>query len=133
MKMNRIAIVAFALIGLAIFTGTPAAYAAAADYEFRPVAVDVKNGAGSEVAVRLIHKPTGKPVEGAVIFRTRLDMSPESMGEMTAKHAALPGSEPGIYHFKADFTMAGGWAFKLQAKVPGEAETIEGTVVFKAK
>ena len=47
---------------------------------------------------------------GAVLFRTRLDMSPDSMGEMTAKHAAMPGSEPGVYRFKADFTMAGGWA-----------------------
>jgi hypothetical protein len=29
--------------------------------------------------------------------------------------------------------MAGGWAFKLQAKVPGEPETVEGTVVYRAK
>lgn len=68
-----------------------------------------------------------------MLFRTRLDMSPESMGEMEAKHVAMSGSEPGIYRFKADFTMAGGWAFKVQAKVPGESETIEGTVVFTAK
>ena len=132
MRMNSIAIATFALLGFAAIWGAPA-YAAAADYEFQPVAVDVKNGAGSEVAVRLVHKPTGKPVEGAVVFRSRLDMSPDSMGEMTAKHAAVPGSPAGVYRFKADFTMAGGWAFKLQAKVPGEAETIEGTVGFKAK
>ena len=130
MKMNRIVIAA---VALAVFTGTPAAYAAATDYEFQPVAVDVKNGTGSEMAVRLVHKPTGKPVAGAVIFRTRLDMSPDNMGEMTAKHTAMPGSEPGVYRFKADLTMAGGWAFKLQAKVPDETETIDGTVVFKAK
>ena len=125
--------IAIAAIGLAIITTAPSAYAAAKDYEFQPVAVEVKNGAGSEMAVRLVHKPTGKPVEGAIIFRTRLDMSPSGMGEMTAKHSAMPGSEPGIYRFKADFTMAGGWAFKLQAKVPGEAETLEGTIVVKAK
>ena len=123
---------ALATLGLAIIAA-PAAYAAAADYEFQPVAVDVKNGAGSELAVRLVHKPTGKPVDGALLIRTRLDMSPDSMGEMTANHTAMPGTEPGVYRFKADFTMAGGWAFKLQAKVPGEAETVEGTVVFKAK
>ena len=29
--------------------------------------------------------------------------------------------------------MAGRWALKLQAKVPGEAETIEGSVIFQAK
>ncbi len=109
------------------------AFAGAKDYEFQPVAAQVKNGAGSELAVRIVNKVTGKPVEGAVLFRTRLDMSPDSMGEMQAKHSAVPGSEPGVYRFKADFTMAGGWAFKLQAKVPGEAETIEGTVVFTTK
>ena len=103
------------------------------DYVFEPVSVDVRNGSGSELAVRLIHKPTGKPVEGAVLFRTRLDMSPESMGEMTAKHSALSSTEPGVYKFRADLTMAGGWAFKLMAKVPGEPETVQGTVVFKAK
>jgi YtkA-like protein len=103
------------------------------DYVFEPVKVDVKNGTGSELAVRITHKPTGKPVEGVVLFRTRLDMSPDSMGEMTAKHVAQSSTEPGVYKFRADLTMAGGWAFKLMAKVPGESETVQGTVVFKAK
>ncbi len=129
MKPTRAALTA----GFFIVSLAPSAFAGAKDYEFQPVAANVKNGSGSEVAVRLVNKLTGKQVEGAVLFRTRLDMSPDSMGEMTAKHAALPSAEPGVYRFKADFTMAGGWAFKLQAKVPGEAETIEGTVVFNAK
>ena len=124
---------AFAALALATIVSASAALAGAGDYEFQPVAVDVKNGPGSELAVRLMHKPTGKPVDGALLIRTRLDMSPDSMGEMTAKHAGLPGTEPGVYRFKADFTMASGWAFKVQAKVPGETETVEGTVVFKAK
>lgn len=122
-----------AAFSLALLTAASASYAGAADYFFEPVTIDVKNGAGAELAVRLTHKPSGKPVEGAVIFRSRLDMSPDSMAEMMAKHAALPGSEPGVYRFKADLTMAGGWALKLQAKVPGEAETVEGSVVFQAK
>ena len=29
--------------------------------------------------------------------------------------------------------MAGGWAVRIMAKVPGEAETVEGGVVFRAK
>jgi YtkA-like len=122
-----------AALGLATVAAVPNAYAGAKDYEFQPVRVEVKNGSDSDVAVRLVDKRTGKPVEGAVIFRTRLDMSPDTMDEMTAKHAPVPSSEPGIYRFKADFTMAGGWALKLQAKVPGESETVEGTVIFKAK
>jgi hypothetical protein len=130
MKIRHVAVAA---LGLAIITVAPAAFAGASDYEFQPVAADVKNSAGSDVAVRIVHKPTGKPVEGAVLFRTRLDMSPENMGRMTAKHTATPSSEPGVYRFKADFTMPGGWAFKLQAKVQGESETVEGTVVFNAQ
>jgi len=131
--MVRINGFAIAALGLVIVAAVPNAYAGAKDYEFQPVSIEVKNGAGSDVAVRLVNKITGKPVEGAVIFRTRLDMSPDTMDEMTAKHAAAPSSEPGIYRFKADFTMARRWALKLQAKVPGENETVEGTVVFNVK
>jgi hypothetical protein len=121
-----------AVASLAVLVSEPA-FAGPTDYAFEPVKVDVKNGAGSELAVRITHKPTGKPVEGVVLFRTRLDMSPDSMGEMTAKHVAQTSSEPGVYKFRADLTMAGGWAFKLMAKVPGESETVQATVVFKAK
>jgi hypothetical protein len=122
-----------AAAGIATVLVATSALAGKNDYVFEPLAVDVKNGSGSQLAVRLVHKPSGKPVEGAVIFRTRLDMSPDAMGEMTANHAAQPANEPGIYRFKADLTMAGRWALKLMAKVPGESETIEGTVIFKAK
>jgi hypothetical protein len=36
------------------------------------------------------------------------------------KLEALPATEPGVYRFKAELSMAGSWALKLQAKVPGE-------------
>jgi hypothetical protein len=121
-----------ALAGLAVLKAY-AAFAGSADFEFQPVSAEIKSGPGSELAVRLIDKRTGKGVPGAVIFRTQLDMSPDSMGEMLAKHTPLPTEEPGVYRFKADITMSGGWAFKLQAKVPGESETVEGSVVFTAK
>lgn len=121
------------LVGLALSLGTAQALAAAADYEFQPLKVDLKNGSGSELAVRLVHKLSGKPVTGAVLFRTRLDMGPDKMEAMTAKHVGLPSSEPGVYRFKADLTMAGGWAFRLMAKVPGEKDTVQGVVVFQAK
>jgi hypothetical protein len=96
-------------VGLAMSLSALVAHAAPADYVFEPVSVNVRNGKDSEIAVRLVNKATGKPVEGAVLFRTRLDMSPDSMGEMTAKHTAAPSGEPGVYKFRADFTMAGGW------------------------
>jgi hypothetical protein len=117
---------------IATFGALPAS-AAPNDYAFEPVSVDVRNGKGSELAVRIIHKPTGKAVEGAVVFRTRLDMSPESMEAMTADHEALPSTEPGVYRFTADLTMEGSWALKLMAKIQGEPDTVTGTVIFKAK
>lgn len=124
---------ALAAAGLLMLSAIPAAFGAASDYEFHAVSPTVKNGNGSELAVHLFDKRTGKPVAGAVLFRTRLDMSPGSMGEMEAKHQPVTSTEPGVYKFKADLTMAGRWALKLQAKVPGESETVDGSVVFQAK
>lgn len=121
-----------ALLGLAASWAAQPAWAAASDYAFEAVAKEVRSGPGSELAVRLVHKPDGKFVEGAIVFRTRLDMSPENMGAMTAEAAAATSTEPGVYAFRADLTMAGNWAIKLQAKVQGELETVQGTVVFTA-
>ncbi|CAN7433329.1 FixH family protein [Rhizobium leguminosarum] len=109
-----------------------ASFAASQDYEFQPVSADVKQGQGSPVSVRLIDKRTGKPVPDAVIFTTRMDMAPEGMEMMTTPVEAASSTEPGVYAFKSDFTMAGGWRFKLAAKVQGEPDTVEGEVVLKA-
>ena len=126
-------ILKIAPFGLAAVMFASQAFAAANDYEFQAVAKDVKAGNGAELAVRLVHKPTQKAVPGAVLFRTRLDMSPENMNDMTANIAPDGSSEPGVYRFKADLSMAGSWALKLMAKVPGESETVQGTVIVKAK
>ena len=127
-------LLAMALVSAAVALPIVPAWAGAKDYAFEPVKIEVKNGAGSELLVRLVHKATGKPVEGAMIVKSRLDMAPDGMETMEAKHTtAEPAGEPGVYRFKADLTMAGGWALKLMAKVNGELETIEGTVIFKAK
>ena len=131
--MKTMKLPAAALIGLLAGTVSASAWAAASDYVFEAVTQDVRNGPGSEIAVRLIHKPSGKPVDGAIIIRTRLDMSPDSMDAMTTTLEPLTESEPGVYKFRADFTMAGRWALKLQAKVQGEPETVQGMVVFRAE
>jgi hypothetical protein len=131
--MNLKPLRATALAGLALALAASPALASGSDYVFEPVSQEVRNGTGSELAVRLVHKPTGKAVADAVVFRTRLDMSPDDMAAMTAKHEALPATEPGVYRFRANLTMAGRWALKLMAKVQGETETIQGSVVFEAK
>jgi hypothetical protein len=122
-----------AAFGTAFAFGTiQSAHAGVSDYEFQLISKELKAGAPVEIAVRLVHKPDGKPVPGAVIFATRLDMGPDSMEEMTTPVSAVTGGEPGIYRFKANLSMAGGWALSLGAKVQGEADTVQGKLVIQA-
>jgi hypothetical protein len=109
-----------------------AAFAAAADYVFEPVTPEMKKGDDVIVAVRLIHKPTGKAVPDAVIIRRRIDMAPDGMAEMESPVAPAPSSEPGVYAFKTDLPMAGRYQLSLAAKVQGEPETVTGKVIIKA-
>ena len=111
---------------------TSAAFAGANDYTFEPVKAEVKKGDGVILTVRLVHKPTGKPVSDAVIFSPRIDMSPEGMATMTAPATPAVGAEPGTYNFKTDLVMAGRWLLTVSAKVQGEQETVTGKVTFKA-
>jgi len=123
---------AMLLAGVLIIGSSTVTLAASQDYEFQPVSTDVKQGQGSLVSVRLVDKRTGKPVPDAVIFTTRMDMAPEGMEMMTTPVEAASSSEPGVYAFKTNFTMAGGWRFKLAAKVQGEPDTVQGELVLKA-
>lgn len=121
---------AAALAFIAVSAGV--ALAAADDYEFQPVASEVKHGPQAEVAVRLVDKRSGKPVPGAVIFTTRMDMAPDGMEMMTTSVENLPATEPGVYRFRTNLSMVGDWRFKVAAKVQGEPETVQGEVVLKA-
>ena len=120
-----------ALIGLAMVGSAAFARADIKDYEFQLVDKTVKKG-DAVIAVRLIHKADGKPVSDAVIFATRLDMAPDGMETMKTTIEAMPSTEPGVYRFKAAFTMEGGWQLSLGAKVQGESGTVETKLVLKA-
>ena len=119
-------------VTLAIGLGTAAAFAGANDYTFEPTASEWKKGDDVVVAVRLTHKPSGKPVADAVIIRTRVDMGPDSMADMVAPVAAVPSNEPGVYAFKTDLPMVGRYMLSIAAKVQGEPETVVGKVILKA-
>ena len=101
------------------------------DYEFRLVQPNIKQGDDAIVAVQLLDKRSGKAVPDAVIFATRIDMAPDGMPTMTAPIEPIPSTEPGIYRFKADLPMAGGWQLSLAAKVQGETGTLENKLVLK--
>jgi hypothetical protein len=132
--MNRLSLSggAMLLAGILVAGFATVSFAASQDYEFQPVSTDVKQGQGSLVLVRLVDKRTGKLVPDAVIFTTRMDMAPEGMEMMTTPVSAASSTEPGVYAFKTDFAMAGGWRFKLAAKVQGEPDTVQGELVLKA-
>jgi len=110
---------------------TVAALAGATDYVFEPVSAQVKKGDDVIVSVRLRHKPTGKVITDAVIVQTRIDMSPDAMGEMASPISAVPSTEPGVYSFKTDLSMQGRWLLSIAAKVQGEPETVVGKITFQ--
>jgi YtkA-like len=121
-----------ALTGVALSCAVTVAFADIKDYEFKLVEPTVKVGPGQTIAVKLEDKRTGKAVPDAVIFATRLDMAPDAMQEMVSELTPLPGSEPGTYRFKADFTMSGRWQLSLGAKVQGETGTVDNKLVIQA-
>jgi hypothetical protein len=132
MTFNSMRALAASLICVAMMGTATIAYADVKDYEFQLVDPAVKIGPGAIVTVRLVNKKTGKPVPDAVIFASRLDMTPDSMPEMTTKLTPMPGTEPGTYRFKANVSMAGGWQLSLGAKVQGESGTVQSKLVIRA-
>ena len=122
-----------ALIGIAVIGSAGIASADIKDYEFKLVEPTIAVGKDKIVTVQLVNKKTGKPVPDAVIFATRLDMTPEGMPEMATKIAREPGGEPGLYRFKAAFGMEGKWQLSLGAKVQGETGTVESKLVITAQ
>jgi hypothetical protein len=117
-----------ALLGLALIGP---ARAEVKDYEFQLVEKELKQGE-AVVAVRLVDKRSGKPVPDAVIFAKRIDMAPDGMATMTAPIEQVPSTEPGVYLFKTNLPMPGGWQLSLGAKVQGETGTVEKKLVLKA-
>jgi hypothetical protein len=101
-------------------------------YEFQLVEREVEQAEGAVLTVRLVHKPSGRPVPDAVIFARRIDMAPDGMATMTAPLEPLPAAELGVYRFKTDLMMEGGWRLSLAAKVQGEAGTVQDRLVLKA-
>ena len=125
----RSTLAAAAIVAAMNLTGT--AFAGADDYVFEPVKAEIKSSNVATVAVRLVHKPTGKPVTDAAIVQTRLDMAPDGMADMATAIAPMPSPEPGVYAFKAPLTMAGRWLLTISAKVQGAPENVVGKLIFK--
>ena len=122
------------------FTGAAAAVlmilpnfilAGANDYVFEPVKTEIKSSNVATIAVRLLHRPSKRPVTGATIMQMRIVMAHDGGTEMDTAFVPLASPEPGVYAFRAPLTMAGNWFVSIAAKVPGEPETVVGKIVFR--
>jgi hypothetical protein len=122
-----------ALAGIALLGSVSITRADIKDYMFELVDQTIQTGADKVITVRLVNTKTGKPVPDAVIFATRLDMTPDGMQEMVTKVTPMPGIEPGTYRFKANLNMAGRWQLSVGAKVQGETGTVENKIVVTAQ
>src|SRR4051812_33103691 len=121
-----------AAIAAALAMTSMPAWADVKDYEFLLVSQEVKKG-DALIAVKLVHKPSGRAIPDAVIFAKRIDMSPDNMGSMTGPLEPVAGGEPGVYRFKTNLDMAGRWALTLGAKVQGETGTVQTKLIVHAK
>jgi len=124
----------FVLTGTAVavlVTLTNVILAGANDYVFEPVKTEIKSSNVATIAVRLLHKPSERPVTDAVIVQMRIGMAHDGGAEMDTAFVPLASPEPGVYAFMAPLTMAGSWFLSIAAKVPGEPETVVGKIIFR--
>ena len=126
------AAVAVALLaGVAGLVPSPA-MAAGPAFRLEMVEPSVPVGHEAPVAVRLVDAATGAPVGNAVVFRARLDMGPEGMGDMAAELKPAASTDPQVYRFTTTLTMPGRWLLTVQAKVPGVTETVRAETIITA-
>jgi hypothetical protein len=127
---------ALALVLLLMGTGVAVASSSSRGspdhYAFELVEREVKQGSGTTILVRLVDERTGKVVPDAVLFISRIDMSPDGMGSMTAPLELQADTLPGYYRFETDLSMEGAWALTLAAKIPGLPSPIQRRLVLQA-
>ncbi len=146
MRISLIAVTAAALLSVAtlpafaVDANTPASSQAVTAQNYRFELAGSPRPAGvvqHVISVRLVRAADNKPVSGAVIVQTRLDMSPENMAAKTAPVKLLPATIPGIYSFAVDngavWKWTGKWALTLTANVQGVPQTVRGRVVFQVE
>lgn len=100
-----------------LLLGMTACNAATGNNTFELVTPQVSEGPSAEFSVRLVDKSTGKAVTDATIETATLDMGPDGMAGMIEPAEALPSTEPGVFKFKANLSMAGNWALHLKGKL----------------
>jgi hypothetical protein len=135
--MSRLALaralgVALLLIGLGTVVSFSTFPTRPSPYTFELVDREIKKGFGTTVLVRLIETRTQALVPGATMLVSRLDMSPDGMGQMNALLDLVPDTPDGYFRFETGLTMRGGWALTLVARVPGAADVVRSRLMLQA-
>ncbi|MFQ5897418.1 MAG: FixH family protein [Candidatus Methylomirabilia bacterium] len=67
--------------------------------------------------VKLTDRKTGEPIENAkLMMHTSMPSMP--MAHHMAPVEGMPGNEPGVYHGRFHFEMAGEWAIDIRVSAP---------------
>jgi hypothetical protein len=82
----------------------------------------------SVLFVRLVRSSDGMPLTNADVSLSRVDMSPDGMGDLTARSYIRPAANPGAYRVEIHPSMGGRWAVTVAARVAGEAEPVRLTL-----
>jgi hypothetical protein len=115
-------------LGLALsFPALHSAQASDQDYRFELVGQPQAANGKDTVQLKLVHVADNKPVIGAVIFQSHVDMGP-GMETMSAPIVKLPENPPGTYNFSVAPSLTGNWEIYLSAKVQGQIQTVHGTL-----
>jgi predicted metal-binding membrane protein len=130
--IGRIAGIGVAAWGVLMLTAAPLTSTVAApnDYRFEMFQVQAAGPGKTTVAVRLVHLPDKRPVEGAVILESKTDMGPSGMAEMSGTVTPLSSDQPALYRFLIETGMAGRWQLILGAKVQGETGPVHGAITY---
>ncbi|MEN3974271.1 FixH family protein [Emcibacter sp. SYSU 3D8] len=134
--MSRIliqgALVLVALFGAITTAAAGQDAATKAVYHFTAQPMAVKAGAPATFTVQIMG-PDMRPVTGAKVSATRVDMGPDGMAEMTGKIVPAGSADPSRYAFSTTLSMPGRWAVTIEAQIPGEAAPVRGQVILEAK
>jgi hypothetical protein len=118
------------LLALALAAAPASAQTPAPRYRFDAVGESTVRGVGVVLQVRAADL-AGQPKAGISFVDPRIDHAPDGAASASFPAFPLPPREAGLYEFRTSIPVAGLWALRLQARVPGEPQPVFASVMFK--
>ncbi|TDH62099.1 hypothetical protein E2C06_13015 [Dankookia rubra] len=139
--MRRVFVLLRSAVLAALVAGCAGISEASRNYQFQVLDQQVRPSTNAEVRVLLVHLPDGRPVTGAVITNHKFEMSMPNAKIITTLMVEGVGTPPvatveednGVYLVHSVVPMAGSWTMVLEARVPGESVSIQGSVPLRVR